>query len=470
MCDVARVAGPTGDELTPSRAAARSGPVALALCGVQFVDVLGVTVVITALPRMLTDLGATTAEGTAIVTAYAMFFGGLLMVAARLGDRFGHRRTVLWSLGVFAAASVLGALAPSVWLLVASRALQGVAAAASVPAALRLLTTVVPDGPARRRAVAGWSAAGAAAGAAGFVVGGVLTEFASWRAVFWSTIGLAVVLAVAVLRTVPRDPPRPAPTAIGWPSAVLLTGAAMGLVAGTTLLGEHGAVLLGAGVTAFGALAAVGFALVEGRARQPLVDAAARRAPVLRWGALGSFANTATTSSSITLAALVLQDDLRLTPLQAAGLLVTVSVLAVVGSALAPRLLGTLGWGPTLGCGLGTVAAGNLLLCGWPSVIGVGVASALCGLGLGIGSVAANDMGTAVDEAIKATAAGVLNTAAQLGTAIGTSVVLLVAAVLDPRPAWAVAAALAAVAGLLAARRAPRARPRGAGRTAPVAG
>src|SRR6185312_9861806 len=179
-----------------------------------------------------------------------------------------------------------------------------------------------------------------------------------------------------------------------------------------------------------------------------------RRSAPLRWGAVGSFANTATTSSSIAVATLVLQDRLGLTPLRAAALLVAVSVFAIVGSALAPRLVGALGWGRALACGLGIVTAANAVLVGRPTVVGVGVAAALCGLGLGIGSVAANDMGTTVEEALKATAAGVLNTAAQLGTAVGTSLVLLIATA-DPRPAWAVAAAGAAVAALLAARRAP---------------
>jgi Na+/melibiose symporter-like transporter len=345
-----------------------------------------VTVVVTALPRMLADLGATPAEGTAVVTAYAMFFGGLLIVAARVGDRVGHRRVVLAALALFAAASALGALAESVWLLATARAFQGVAAATSVPSALRLLTTVVPDGPARRRAVAGWSAAGAAAGASGFVVGGVLTELASWRAVFWMNIALAVLLAAAIVHLIPRDQPSPAVAGIGWPSAILLTGAAMGIVAGTTLLGEHESAVLAGAVTTLGVLAAAGFAPVERRASHPLIRPAARRAPVLRWGAFGSFFNTATTSSSITVATLYLQDRLGLTPLRAAALLVTFSILVVGGSLGAPRLITALGWSRAVGCGLSIIAAGNTLLVAWPHVIGVGVAAGICGLGIGIGS------------------------------------------------------------------------------------
>src|SRR6202000_1461466 len=127
-----------------------------ALCSVQFVDVLGVTVVVTALPRMLADLGAPASAGSLVSAGYAMFFGGLLMLGARLGDRFGHRRTILVSLLVFAVGAVVGGTASSVGALMGGRCLQGAAAAGSVPSALRLLTTVTAEGPARRRAIAMW--------------------------------------------------------------------------------------------------------------------------------------------------------------------------------------------------------------------------------------------------------------------------------------------------------------------------
>ena len=437
-------------------ATARQTSAAIALCGVQFVDVLGVTVVVTALPRMLEDLDATSAGGTAVVTAYALFFGGLLMVGSRVGDRLGHRRVVLAGLALFAAASAVGALAESVSVLAIARAAQGMAAAASVPSALRLLTTVVPEGPARRRAVAGWSAAGATAGAAGFVVGGVLTELASWRVVFWMNIGLAMLLAGAVVRLIAPDPAIPGTTRIGWPSAILLTAGAMGIVAGTTLFGEQESVLVAGVLTAVGVLTVGGFALVERRASHPLVAPAARRSPRLRWGAIGSFFNTATTSSSITVATLYLQHELGQTPLRAAALLVSCSILAVVGAIAAPRVISQarLGGCPRLRSGhhRGRQRRTRRLAGGDRCGRGAG----LCGFGIGVGSVAANDMGTAVSEAIKGTAAGVLNTSAQLGTAIGTALMLLVATSLQPRTSWIVAAVLAGVAAVCAAATAPR--------------
>ncbi len=121
------------------------------LCLVQFVDVLGVTEVLTAAPQMLRAVSAPSGDAAAVLTAYAMCFGGLLMLGARLGDRFGHRRVLLAGIALFAAASLCAAPPASAVALVAGRCLQGVAAAISVPASLRLLIAATPS-PADRRA------------------------------------------------------------------------------------------------------------------------------------------------------------------------------------------------------------------------------------------------------------------------------------------------------------------------------
>lgn len=430
-------------------------PAVVALCGVQFVDVLGVTVVVAALPSMLADLQGSAADGTVVVTAYALAFGGLLMAGSRLGDRMGPRRVLLRSLVLFAATSTLGAVADAVWTLALARVGQGAAAAAAVPAALRLLTTVVPEGRPRRRAVAAWSAAGAAAGAAGFVIGGVVTEAASWRLIFWLNLGLAALLVAAVARVVERDDPPVSTTVTPWSSAVMLIGVAVAVVGGATLMGDGGSATTGVIAVTAGGVLAMAFAHVERRADEPLVPLAARRSAALRWGTWGSFVNTATTSSSMTVATLHLQDQLGLGPLRTAAILVTFSVLVVPGSVAAPAVVGALGWGRTLAGGLAIVAAGNAVLVVAPQPFGVAAAAGICGLGIGLGSVAATGLGTAVEDGLKGVAAGVLNTAAQLGTAVGTAMVLLVARATEDRAAWAVAALAAGSGAILAAVRAP---------------
>jgi MFS family permease len=171
-----------------------AGRAAAVLCLVQFVDVLGVTVVVTALPAMLSGLEAAPSAAAPVATGYAMAFGGLLMLGARLGDRYGHRRVLLLGVVTFAVASLAAATAAGVAVLVTARCVQGAAAAASVPTALRLLTAVTATGDERRRALAAWSATGAAAGIGGYLVGGLLTDVAGWRAVFWVNLPVAAVL------------------------------------------------------------------------------------------------------------------------------------------------------------------------------------------------------------------------------------------------------------------------------------
>ena len=438
------------------------------LCSVQFVDVLGVTVVVTALPRMLADLHAPASAGSLVSGGYAMFFGGLLMLGARLGDRFGHRRTITASLAVFAAGALLGAVAGSVVLLTAARCLQGAAAAASVPSALRLLTTLTPAGPRRRRAIAAWSAAGASAGASGFAVGGVITDLASWRLIFWAYLPLAAALTAAIMRAVPHDRGPSHSGSLNTLAAAVFTAAVMAVVVGTTVIARPGQRPAGAGILLLAAPLTALFIRADRRATAPFLPAAALRIPPLRRGAAGSFLNTAATSSAMTMATLYLQDTLHRSPLQAAAILVPFSLAVVAGSALAAPALRRIGPQPALATGLAVIAAADAALTvAAPHPWALSACAATAGAGLGLSSVAATTLGTTVPEALRGTASGIINTAAQLGTAVGIAALLLIADATTGAPgpgtgapviAWAAAAAIAA-AGALAFTRSPQPEP-----------
>jgi MFS family permease len=255
----------------------------VSLCLVQFVDVLGVTVMVTALPAMLADLRASADAASLISTSYAMFFGGLLMLGARLGDRFGHRRIIFTGLAIFTVAAFVGATATSAVVLTAARCLQGAAAALSVPSALALLTTITSDGPQRERAIAGWSASGAAAGTSGFVVGGVVTYLVGWRAVFWAYLPLAVLLAAAIGRAVPPDRAVDRLVRLSVPS-VTFTGAVMAFVVATTLLPQTGWAALGAALLAVAVVLAGLFIVVDRRSAAPLSPRAVLGERPLRQG------------------------------------------------------------------------------------------------------------------------------------------------------------------------------------------
>jgi MFS family permease len=430
-----------------------------ALCLVQFVDVLGVTVVVTALPVMLRGVGADASEGTLVATGYAMFFGGLLMFGARVGDRFGHRRTITASLLVYALAAVLAGMAWDVSALTVARCLQGGAAATAVPSALHLLTAVTSR-EGRPRALAAWSAAGAAAGASGFVVGGLVTALVGWRVVFAAFVVVAAALLLAVRRWVPADGPT-IPRPLNAAGSALLTACVMAAVLGATLIVEPrrtgvGVVLLVASVVLL-----VAFAGVDHRASAPLVPGRLVGRRTVRRGALASFANTATTSSVATLVTLYVQDTLGHGSLAAAGTLLPFSLAVVAGSSGAARLLVVRPPEHVSALGLLLVAAGDaVLLVTGASLPAVGACLAVAGLGIGLSAVAATSLGTDVPERERAAAGGLVNTAAQLGTALGVAAVLLLAAVTTglpgpgvpaPRPAWLAAAALAGLAALVLA-------------------
>lgn len=424
-----------------------------ALCSIQFIDVMGVTVVVTALPKMLTDVGAPSADGSLVVTGCAMAFGGLLMFGARLGDRIGHRRTIVLSLGAFAVGALLGSTATSIVSLTAARCLQGAGAAGAVPSALMLLTSMAGTDHARARALAAWSAAGAAAGASGFVVGGIVADVANWRLIFWGLLAVSALQATALIALVPADSQSRDARALNLIGSALLTATVMLLVVGATLVGQPGHRLPGAGM--LGAAAIVGgvFVAAEDRASAPLLPREVRRNPRVLRGSTGAFLNTAATSGNATLLTLYLQNTLGRTSLVAAATLLPFSILVIVGATGAARLLARYPREGVTATGLGLIGAGIAIPLLEPtSELVVGSAMALAGFGIGLSSVATTSLATDVPRPARATASGIVNTSAQLGTAIGTALLLLLAAVTTGVPAsttgapivaWVIAATIA---------------------------
>ena len=195
----------------------------------QLMVVLDGSVVNIALPGIQSDLGISDANLTWVVTAYAIAFGGLLLLGGRMGDVLGRRRIFVAGVLIFALASLLGGLAQTEWQLLSARALQGAGAAAASPTALALITTTFPAGPPRNRAFAVYAAMSGAGAAVGLILGGALTEV-SWR---WTMlINVPIGLAVAFLA--PRYLQESAPQPGRWdlPGAVTATAGLVSLVYG----------------------------------------------------------------------------------------------------------------------------------------------------------------------------------------------------------------------------------------------
>jgi MFS family permease len=219
----------------------RAQPLAIAIvCVAQFVVVLDVTIVTTALPAIRQGLGFTDTELQWVFTAYALVSGGLLICGGRIADVAGRRRTFLVGLGLFSAASAACAVAWSPEALVAGRVLQGFGAALLSPAALAVLTTLSEPGEARRRAVGWWTAVAAGGGASGWVVGGLITENAGWRWVFAVNVPIGLIAHAIAPPLLRPDRQQTAHRRLDLGGAMTATTGLALLVFGLTSAGDRG--------------------------------------------------------------------------------------------------------------------------------------------------------------------------------------------------------------------------------------
>ncbi|MEV0236441.1 MFS transporter [Nonomuraea sp. NPDC050786] len=210
----------------------RPGLTLAAVAVVQFMVSLDLSVVNVGLPQIAAGLGFSAVGLTWVIHAYALTFGGLLLLGGKAADRYGRKRILLLGLGLFGLASLVGGFAQAPGHLVAARAVQGIGAAALAPAALALLTTTFPTGKPRVRAFGVWSATNAAGGALGVLIGGVLTEYAGWRWVMFVNVPMVACALAMVWRGVAAGP---SPVRRGRPDilgAVLATGGMTLLVFG----------------------------------------------------------------------------------------------------------------------------------------------------------------------------------------------------------------------------------------------
>jgi MFS family permease len=209
---------------------ARLWAILAVLCTVLFLDALDVSMVGVALPSIKDDLGLSTASLQWVVSGYVLGYGGLLLLGGRAADLLGRRQVLLVALAVFTIASLLGGLVNDGTLLIAARLIKGVSAAFTAPAALSILTTTFPEGPARNRALSIFTATGASGYSLGLVLSGFLTEI-GWRWTFLMPAPIAVVALIAAYRLIPRQP-RPAHTTGRYDlvGAVTITAAMLLLV------------------------------------------------------------------------------------------------------------------------------------------------------------------------------------------------------------------------------------------------
>jgi MFS family permease len=410
-------------------------PLALAVvCVAQFVVVLDATIVTTALPAIRQALGFSDADLQWVFTVYALVFGALLIFGGRLADIAGRRRTFLIGLALFGVASAACALAWSPAALVAARILQGAGAALLSPAALAILTTITEPGEHRRRAVGWWTAVAASGGASGWVFGGLLSQYAGWRWIFAVNVPIVLAAMALALRVLPSGRQPAGGRRLDLGGALTATAGLALLVYGLTSAGERGLgqitswlpLLLAAAVLVI-------FVRHEGRTADPLLPLELLRSGPVAGANLTAVAITGSTTPAMYLAVLYVQQTLGIPAGRASLLFPAVNLGVVAGSLQGARLITRLGARGTLVTGFGGIILGTIVLLllpenGLPIIQLIG-AFAVMGAGLGIASVASTQTGTeAADPAYRGVASGVLNSAAQVGTAVGVALLLPLAA------------------------------------------
>ncbi|MGW1216601.1 MFS transporter [Streptomyces sp. NPDC002499] len=406
------------------------------LLTVQFLVSLDMSVVNVALPDMGTGLGFGGDSLSWVVNAYALTFGGLLMLGGRLADVVGRRRTLIAGFAVFGAASLAGGLAQAPGQLIACRAVQGVGAAALAPVALTLITVNYAAGSARSRALGLWGAAGAAGGAVGVLAGGLLTDWAGWRAVM--LVNVPVVIAVlALARTaVPADRradgPRPRLDLVG---AFLVTAGTTLLVLGLVRTEAYGWTSWQTEVALGGAvLLLVAFAVAERRVRQPLLRLGLLRGGPVLAANVFALMMTAGQFAAFYFTSLYLQQVLGFGATATGSAFLPFCVGIVVASVVAAKTVARVGPRALLVTG-GLLAAAGIAWFAAALAVDGGFLTTILGpslvasLGIGLCFVPLGTAATAgVDPAETGMASGLLNTSRQVGGAVGLGVQVTVAA------------------------------------------
>lgn len=392
----------------------------------QFLVVLDISVVNVALPELRTGLGLGASGLQWVVNAYSLTFAGFLLLGGRAADLFGRKRVFVAGLGLFTAASLAGGFAQDPAMIITARAVQGLGAAILAPVTLSLITATFPDGPARTRAIAMWTAVGTAGGATGGLVGGLLTDYLSWRWVFLINVPVGLAVAVVAIRWLrgergPADRQR-----LDLPGAVLVT-AGVGLLAfGIGETDDHGwtsAVWLAAGLV----LLAV-FVAVESRTAQPLVRLGLFR---LRSVAVGNLATLVGTMAGFALwyfLSLYMQNVLGYSAVRTGLSFLPHTAGIIVGSRLAPTLMARMDARLLAGAG-GLLAAAGFA---WQSAV-LDADGTFLGSILGPGATMALGFGLLMTPLVEASTAGaprsqagavagVVNTSRTIGGAIGLTV------------------------------------------------
>ena len=404
-----------------------------AICVAQFMVVLDIAVVNVALPSIKTDLRFTNESLQWVVSAYAILFGGFLLLGGRLADLLGARRLFMTGLAIFSAASLMCGFAWSETSLIAFRAIQGLGGALLSPAALSILVTTYAEGRERNLALGIWGGIAGSGAAAGTLLGGVLTSGLGWQWIFYINVPIGIALVACSPLLLLADGKPATRRGFDIPGATAVTAGLMLLVYALTRATQVG---WGAGQTigllAGSAVLLIGFLAVEFRSRNPVLPLRVLHLPTPRAANLIGFLIGAAVFAQFFLLSLYMQQVLHYSALRTGVAYVASTLLSVVFAVVAQALVNRIGARVVLSAGMLLVGAALVLYVRLP-VNGRYVQDLLPGFiltGLGLGlcfvpvSIAAL---TGVRPVESGAASGMINTSQQIGGAVGLAAMATVA-------------------------------------------
>jgi EmrB/QacA subfamily drug resistance transporter len=414
----------TAGRAAPVRTSRHAALALAAVCLGFFMVLLDGSALNIALPTIQRDIHGSMAMLQWVVTIYTIPLASVLLTAGSIGDRWGVRRLFSASLLGFTAASLLCALSPSLPVLVAGRFLQGVAAGFLLPTTLAIITRTYPDPIQRARAITTWGATGGLALVAGPIGGGLLTELFGWRSIFLINVPVGLLTTYLAYRYVPETPRRQARADLPGQAAAIIA-----LSAAVAYLIEGGPVGWLAprqlGLLAVFVLASAAFLAIESRSRHPMLPLAVFRRAAFSASITNGFAFQFSGYGMQFMLAVYLQQHWGISAGRTGLYFLPFSVAWVFGTIVVNRRL--IGRGPRflLWTGALTSLIGAALLLGiggpatWPLLA---VATALVGLGCGVFSPSLNAAAMlAIDPSYAGLGSGVLNTARQVGMAMGVA-------------------------------------------------
>src|SRR3989441_3265248 len=406
---------------------------ALALLSVvQFMVVLDIAIVNVALPSIQVDLGFSQQNLQWVISAYALFFGGFLVLGGRAADLLGRRRLFLVGIVLFTVSSLLAGFAWSEGSLISARAFQGLGAAIITPAALSILSTTFVEGRERNLALGVWGAVGGFGAAAGVLLGGVLTSALSWSWIFFVNVpvGVTAFILTPILLNESRDATVKSFDALG---GVLVTGGLSSLVYAITQAGRDGW-LAGKTLGFFAAslVLLIGFVVWELRHREPLMRLGILRIKTVTGANVAGFILGTATFSLFLMLTLYIQQVLGYSPMKNGVGYPAGAGTAIFTSAVAAQLVTRIGVKPVLAIGM-TSLTGGLLYFTQVSVGGSYLGDLLPGflliaVGLGFSFVPISIAALAgIQPAEAGLASGLINTSQQIGGALGNAALSTIA-------------------------------------------